>query len=105
MPEEEVDMIVNCVKDFCVDAIDDNGFPVDGIERIVRTGSMWELKENQNTLTGAEIRMENLTGLEWIEISKKRLHEYFEAIECDKHCKKDVTGCDFWDTKQCLLHH
>jgi hypothetical protein len=104
-PGKEVDMVFNCIVDFYVDSVDDNGFTVDENSCIVKSGSMWESKENQHTLTGAEIRLENLTGLEWIEISKERLHKCFKVIICDEHCKADVTGCGFWDTKQCLLHH
>lgn len=97
-------MEFNCIKDFCVDLVDDNGLPTkeDGCK--VKKGSMWKLDDTGNTLTGAELRLENLTGLEWIEISKQRLNECFEVIECDDHCKKDVTSCSFWDTHNCKLH-
>ena len=99
-------MKFNCIKDFCVDLVDDNGFPTQEKGGRVRKGSMWRLGDTKNTLTGADIKLENLTGLDWIEISKKRLIEYFEVIECKEHCRKNVADCDFWDTKKCkLLHH
>ncbi|WP_097006516.1 hypothetical protein [Lacrimispora amygdalina] len=98
-------MEFNCIKDFHVDLVDDNGFPTQENGCRVRKGSMWRLYYSQNTLTGAEIKLENLTGLEWIEISRKRLFECFEVLECDEHCRKNVTCCNFWDTEKCKLQH
>ncbi|CUX28062.1 hypothetical protein [Clostridium sp. C105KSO13] len=97
-------MKFNCVKDFHVDTIDENGFCTHENNRRVRKGSMWELEEDCITLTGADLHLENLTGTEWIEISKERLLEYFEVIECEEQCRKDVCSCDFWDTRNCKLH-
>ncbi len=96
-------MKFNCINDFYVDLVDDNGFSTKENRCRVRKGSMWELEDNKNTLTGAELRLVELTGLNWIEISQKRLSEYFEIIECNEHCRKDVTSCEFWDTSKCKL--
>lgn len=97
-------MEFNCINDFYVSLVDDNGITEKEYGCRVRKGSMWRLDDTKTTLTGADLRLENLTGLEWIEISKKRLFEYFEVIECDEHCRKDVTSCEFWDTAKCKLH-
>ena len=97
-------MKFNCIKSFYVDLVDGNGFPIDKNNCRIKKGSMWRLDNIQNTLTGAELRLENLTGLEWIEISKKRLLEFFEVTECNEHCRKNVTECVFWDTEKCKLH-
>jgi len=98
-------MKFNCIKDFHVDLVDDNGFLIAGNGCRIKKGSMWELENTKNTLTGAELKLVELTGLNWIEISKKRLNKYFEVIECDERCKKNVTSCDYWDTIKCKLHH
>lgn len=71
-------MIYECIKDFHVHLIDESGFIIkeDGVK--IRKGSMWKLDMTSvNNMTGAELRLDNLTGLEWIEISKNHLETYF----------------------------
>lgn len=70
-------MVYECIKAFAVDNVDDNGFPIANRGEQVQRGSMWELDDCKTTLTGAEFRLSELTGLRWIEISKERLDSHF----------------------------
>jgi hypothetical protein len=71
-------VIYEYIKDFRVGLIDNAGFVEKENAVNIRKGSMWKIDMTAvNNMTGAELRLENLTGLEWIEISKKRLDAHF----------------------------
>ena len=74
-------MTYECIKAFAVDSVDEEGFPVENQCEQIQKGSMWELDGSKTTLTGAEIRLNDLTGLRWIEISKKRLSSHFKTLD------------------------
>ena len=73
-------MIYECIKAFVVDSVDDNGFCIENNGEQVKIGSMWKLDESKITLTGADMRLNELTGLRWIEISNERLGSHFNLI-------------------------
>lgn len=72
-------MTYECTKEFCVVLVDDNGFVKKENRSHVKKGSIWKMDVDiaSVTVTAAEIRLENATGLEWIEISRKRLNSHF----------------------------
>ncbi|WP_313583174.1 hypothetical protein [Lacrimispora sp.] len=70
-------MLYECIKAFAVESVDDNGFCIENKGEQIQKGSMWKLDEFKTTLTGAEIRLNDLTGLRWIEISRDRLGSHF----------------------------
>jgi len=74
-------MVYECIKDFYVDLVDGNGFVEKEDGSYVRKGSMWGIVNNSINVIGAEIHLGNLTELEWIEISKKRLESHFRVVE------------------------
>ena len=74
-------MIYECIKAFAVENVDDDGFPIENKGEQIQRGSMWELDDCKTTLTGAEIRLNELTGLRWIEISNSRLDSHFKQID------------------------
>lgn len=74
-------MTYECIKDFHVNLIDDSGFIEEENAVNVRKGSMWKIDVTAaNNMTGSDLRLENLTGLDWIEISKKRLETHFKPL-------------------------
>ncbi len=73
-------MVYECIKSFSVDNVDDNGFCIENRGEQVQKGSMWKLDDCKTTLTGAELRLNDLTGLRWIEISKERLNSHFKQL-------------------------
>lgn len=89
-------MVYECTKAFIVDNVDDNGFPIENRGEQVQRGSMWELDDCKTTLTGAELRLSELTGLRWIEISKERLESHFNPqklklrVEGDWHEESSI---------------
>lgn len=70
-------MAYECIKSFYVDCVDDNGFCRENKGEQIQKGSMWKLDDCKTTLTGAELRLNDLAGLRWIEISKARLDSHF----------------------------
>lgn len=73
-------MVYECIKSFAVDNVDDNGISIKNRGEQIQKGSMWELDDCKITLTGAELRLNDLTGLRWIEISKEQLSSHFKQL-------------------------
>lgn len=74
-------MIYECIKTFCVESVDDNGFCIENKGERIQKGSVWKPDESKTTLTGAELRMNDITGLRWIEISNERLDSHFKQLD------------------------
>lgn len=73
-----------CIKGFCIEACDGDGFAIENEYMDVDFGTIWSTPEDENyRLVGGEVRLENDT-LGWMEISQEQLEE----------CFKDVTGED-----------
>lgn len=73
-------MLYECVKAFAVESVDDNGFPIENKGEQVQVGSMWETDDSKITLTGADLRLNDLTGLRWIEVSHNRIDNHFKQL-------------------------
>lgn len=74
-------MKYRCINSFTVDRYDGNGFTTDGFTEISRN-SIWERDDEMNIIGGA-IHLDNPETMEWLEISKSDLEEYFEPLNGD----------------------
>lgn len=71
-------MKYRCIKNFNIEIYDDDWDPT-GEYTVVYSGTIWELDENTNNISG-EVHLDN-ENLEWIEISRDTLEEYFEEVK------------------------
>lgn len=72
-------MIYQCVKDFEISVINENGMMTERILKI--TSGMFFKESKDNILSGAEIKLENIFDNTFIEISKETLKSSFKDIE------------------------
>lgn len=68
-------MKYRCIKGFCIDCCDGDGFRVDETFD-VEEGTVYE--ETTENIIGGDVHLE--TENNWIEISKEHLKEYFEEV-------------------------
>lgn len=73
-------MIYECIKAFTLDSVNDDGSILENKSEQVQKGTMWKLDDCKETLTGADLRLNELTGLRWIEIFKERLDSHFNPL-------------------------
>ena len=71
-------MKFKCIKGFKVAKYDEDGRLTEGTIEI-EEGSVWEVKENANII-GGEVHLRNPEKLQWLEISKERLFDFFEMV-------------------------
>lgn len=69
-----------CIKNFQVNEVDDDGYDESSRKINIRKGSMWQLSSDATTLTGADLRLEEINGSSWLELSKERLANFFKEI-------------------------
>ena len=72
-------MIYQCIKDFEISVINENGMMTERILKI--TSGMFFKESKDNILSGAEIKLENIFDDTFIEISKETLKSLFKDIE------------------------
>ena len=70
-------MIYQCVKDFEISVINENGMMTERILKI--TSGMFFKESKDNILSGAEIKLENIFDNTFIEISKETLKSSFST--------------------------
>lgn len=98
-------MVFECMSEFMVPMVDENGMPLEGDNfASVKKGSLWELEADTITLTGAEVRLNEPSGLSWIEVSKECIRQCFVVVVCMEECRMGVKSCEYWDTAACKLH-
>ena len=73
-----------CTKMCCFEAYDDDGFLIDGGYRFVEPGSIWQ--EGGRLIEGGpgSVHLDREDGepnMEWCELPKLALKEYFEEID------------------------
>lgn len=73
-------MIYECIEEFCVDIVDGDGFTEKQDGFYVEKGSMWEVDNEEVNVTGAEVHLEELDGMNFLEISKNRLGTNFREV-------------------------
>ncbi|MTI49476.1 MAG: hypothetical protein FH761_16710 [Firmicutes bacterium] len=68
-----------CIKGFCLEICDDDGFTIEGESMVVKEGSEWHIPSDKDfRLIDGEVRLENNEN--WIEISKERFEKCFAVI-------------------------
>lgn len=71
-----------CIKSFCVDNYDADGFLIENSSTVIEEGKIYELDESGYTMIGGEVHLDAVDG-SWLEITKERLEEYFELLEVE----------------------
>lgn len=72
-------MIYQCVKDFEIPVINENGMMTESVLKV--TSGMFFKEVEDNALSGAEIKLESIFDDTFIEISKETLKSSFKDIE------------------------
>lgn len=70
-----------CIKSFCVDNYDADGFLIENSSAIIEEGKIYELDESGHTMIGEEVHLDAIDNGSWLEITKEHLKEYFDGVE------------------------
>ncbi len=72
-----------CMKSFCVDKYDDDGFLVENETIVIEEGKIYELNENGYMMIGGKdhVHLDDADDGSWLEITKEHLEKYFELLE------------------------
>mgnify|MGYP000202455245 CR=1 FL=1 len=70
-----------CIKSFCVDNYDEDGFLIENSSTIIEDGKIYEMDESGHTMIGGEVHLDAIDDGSWLEISKEHLEECFELLE------------------------
>lgn len=73
--------ICECIKDLVLEMCDDDGFTMHGEYGYTEKGSLWEVRDDDYKLIGAEVRLESLkeNDLSFLEISREIFEEHFKV--------------------------
>ena len=73
-------MKYRCIESFEVDSYSDAG-TLDVVGRIeIACGGIWE-RDDETDIIGAEVHLDNVETMEWLEILKEDLGKYFEPVD------------------------
>lgn len=72
-----------CIKSFCVDKYDDDGFMIENDPMVIEEGNIYELDESGHTMIGGEVHLDDIDNGSWLEITKEHLKEYFDEVEVE----------------------
>lgn len=97
-------MVYECIKGFCINVVDGDGFIEEHDGFVVEEGTKWKSDSDAVNVTGAGIHLEEVEGTQWLQISKENLDTDFRVVECEEQCRTSVTNCSYWDTDKCKLH-
>lgn len=70
-----------CIKSFCVDNYDADGFLIENSSTVIEEGKIYELDESGRTMIGGEVHLDAIDNGSWLEITKEHLKEYFDEVE------------------------
>lgn len=70
-----------CIKSFCVDNYDADGFLIENSSTVIEEGKIYELDESGHTMIGGEVHLDAIDNGSWLEITKEHLKEYFDEVE------------------------
>lgn len=73
-----------CIKSFCVDNYDADGFLIENSSTVIEEGKIYELDESGYTMIGGEVHLDAVDDGSWLEITKERLEEYFDLLEVER---------------------
>lgn len=73
-----------CIKPFCVDKYDDDGF-IENDSMVIEEGKIYELDESGYMMIGGSdhVHLDAVDGDSWLEITKENLEECFELLEVE----------------------
>lgn len=82
-------MQYRCIKEFSLEKYDEDCFLVEGKYFIVPVGSVWKVDSIFSNIVASddcvhldrEWKSKKVNSVQWIEITKEHLAEYFEQIE------------------------
>lgn len=66
-------MKYRCIETFTVDCYDGDG------NADIKCGSIWE-RDDETNIIGADVHLDNLETMEWLEIPEEDLEKYFEPL-------------------------
>lgn len=71
-----------CIKSFCVDNYDADGFLIENSSTVIEEGKIYELDESGYMMIGGSdhVHLDAVDG-SWLEITKEHLKEYFDEVE------------------------
>jgi len=72
-----------CIKSFCVDNYDADGFLIENSSTIIEKGKIYEQDESGYTIIGGEVHLDAIDDGSYLEITKEHLEEYFELLEVE----------------------
>lgn len=74
-----------CIKSFCVDNYDEDGFLIENNSTVIEEGKKYELDESGRMMIGGKnhIHLDAVDDGSWLEITKECLEEYFELLEVE----------------------
>lgn len=74
-------MVYECIKGFCVNIVDGDGFTEVQDGFVVEEGTKWKVDNDAINVTGADIHLEETpdTG-DWLEISREMLNINFREV-------------------------
>lgn len=77
-----LDKVYKCVEGFLIEICDDDGCIIENTYEEIKSGSIWFTPEEDTNyrFVGGEVRLESANQLQWIEITKEHLGEYFKEI-------------------------
>lgn len=74
-----------CIKSFCVDNYDGDGFLIENSSTVIEGGKVYELDESGCMMIGGSdhVHLDAVDDGSWLEITKERLEEYFDLLEVE----------------------
>ena len=70
-----------CIKSFCVDNYDADGFLIENSSTVIEEGKIYELDESGRTMIGGEVHLDAIDNGSWLEITTEHLKVYFDETE------------------------
>lgn len=74
-----------CIKSFCVDKYDGNGFLIENGFSVIEEGKVYETGESGYMMIGGKehVRLDSVDDGSWLEITKEILEECFNLLEVE----------------------
>lgn len=72
-----------CIKSFCVDNYDADGFLIENSSTVIEEGKIYELDESGYMMIGGSdhVHLDAVDDGSWLEITKEHLKECFDEVE------------------------
>lgn len=74
-----------CIKSFCVDNYDEDGFIIENSSTVIEEGKVYELDESGYMMIGGEdhVHLDAVDDGSWLEITKEDFEELFKLLEVE----------------------